>query len=877
MKNLKKVLALVLAFACAFTMFAGAAFTDSADITQTEAVDMLAALNVIDGYEDGSYRPDDVVTRAEMAKMIYVIRNGGSDVVTQYEGYKTPFADVENVNHWAKGYIAYCYANGIISGKTATSFDPDATVTGTEAAKMALVLIGYDPTKAGLEGSAWATNTINLATKKDLFADYTISITAGCDRQFAAQLLYNTLWACTVRWSSDAEGYEDVVVSDPTGDGVTAKLLNVTVAKKYMGLEEAIGYFLGDNKINTGLKANQSSVIFNDYGPETITFVPDNGNEWVGEAVKVLYKENKNGSTGPDDKDTIYGMTLTTDTSVVNAILGDIGDWDNTKPAKIDIDGTKYDVDGDLMMVIDNYNVDKRHSENAEDFTAAYKKDSADTVKFVLNETGKVIMAFVNHVDFYQVSGLTASKITLAGLGALDIDDQMDLDSNVAKDDIVAVTMLYGDDYKDDDSYFTITKADVVEDVTVTDMKSNTEVKIDGAYAKYAAINDKVTNYDGNYEKVAALDSTYDFVMYNGYWVAAKKISASSKDIALLTGVGSDGLDNRVKVMKSDGTETTYALDDDDKDASTYDQVKDKTTKLFSFSLVGDNSIQLKNTTLKTDDGAGSAQEVVGLKFVATASEASYNKDNKTITVGTKSYVTADEAVAYIYVTGDDNYAYQIDSLKSFEDATNVEYVLDTGSNEIVAFYGELAEKPGATASSAQYGYIVDDPATASIDGTKYWTISVWNGTETVSIRVEGSTVKANVKKGAFIEYALSGDGVAESNDIIVLTEGNIGAVYNYNSSRALLTLCTPDTKGDGSNTYAVSDDVVIIGVNTKDKELVEGYDAVIASKDKDGNYLANIVYVLNSDKEVVAIFTDSENVLSNTALLPSGDAHVQK
>ena len=144
-------------------MFAGAAFTDSADITQTEAVDMLAALNVIDGYEDGSYRPDDVVTRAEMAKMIYVIRNGGSDVVTQYEGYKTPFADVENVGHWAKGYIAYCYANGIIDGKSATSFDPDAPVTGQEAAKMALVLIGYDAERAGLEGTAWATNTVNLA------------------------------------------------------------------------------------------------------------------------------------------------------------------------------------------------------------------------------------------------------------------------------------------------------------------------------------------------------------------------------------------------------------------------------------------------------------------------------------------------------------------------------------------------------------------------------------------------------------------------------------------------------------------------------------------------------------------------------------------
>ena len=874
MKNLKKVLALVLAFACAFTMFAGAAFTDSADVSQTEAVDMLTALGVIDGYEDGSFRPDVAVTRAEMAKMIYVIRNGGSDVVSQYEGYKTPFTDVENVNHWAKGYIAYCYANGIISGKTATSFDPDATVTGTEAAKMALVLIGYDPTKAGLEGSAWATNTINLATKKDLFADYTISITAGCDRQFAAQLLYNTLWACTVQWSSDSESYEDVVVYEDTGDGVTAKLLNVTVAKKYMGLEEAVGIYLGDNKINTGLKDNQSSVAFNDYGTKTITFVPENGNDLVGEAVKVLYKESKNGVTGPDDKDTVYGVTLTTDTSVVTAVLGDIGDYDGKKIKVADV---KYELAGGID-VYTNLRDTSTHYATAEDFTKAYKQDSADTIKFVLNDNGKVFAAYVTHVDFYQVSGLTSSKITLAGLGALDIDDQMDLDSNVAKDDIVAVTIMYGDDYKDDDSYFTITKADVVEDVTVADMKSATEVKIDGTYSKYAVNNDKVTAYDGNYVDEVALDNTYDFIMYNGYWVAAKKVSASSKDIALVTGTGSDGLDNRVKVMKSDGTETTYALDDDDKEASTYAQVDAGTVKLFSFSLVGDNSIQLKNTTLNTKNGSGDPQEVVGLKFVDTANKASYNKDNKSITVDGKTYVTADEAVAYIYATDDDdNYAYQIDSLKSFEDATDVEYVLDTGSNEIVAFYGKLATKPGATASSAQYGYIVDDPATTSIDGTKYWTINVWNGTETVSIRVEGSSVPGDVVKGAFVEYALSGDGVADDNDIIVLTQGNIGAVYNYNSSRALLTLCDADTKGDNTNTYAVSDDVVIIGVNTKDKELVEGYDAVIASKDSNGFYKANIVYVLNSDKEVVAIFTDSENVLSNTDLLPAGSAHVQK
>ena len=77
MKNLKKILALVLAFACAFTMFAGAAFTDSADIKATEAVDTLSALGVIDGYTDGSFKPNGTVTRAEMAKMIFVVWNGG--------------------------------------------------------------------------------------------------------------------------------------------------------------------------------------------------------------------------------------------------------------------------------------------------------------------------------------------------------------------------------------------------------------------------------------------------------------------------------------------------------------------------------------------------------------------------------------------------------------------------------------------------------------------------------------------------------------------------------------------------------------------------------------------------------------------------------
>ena len=96
MKNLKKILALVLAFACAFTMFAGAAsFTDEADIQAKDAVNMLTQLGVIEGYEDGSFNPDGVVTRAEMAKMIFVVRNNTIDD-SAYENNTSKLTDINS-------------------------------------------------------------------------------------------------------------------------------------------------------------------------------------------------------------------------------------------------------------------------------------------------------------------------------------------------------------------------------------------------------------------------------------------------------------------------------------------------------------------------------------------------------------------------------------------------------------------------------------------------------------------------------------------------------------------------------------------------------------------------------------------------------------
>ena len=189
----KRLIALSMAAACAATAFAGAAFTDQSSIkVDSKVIDTLTEKNVIKGYEDGSFQPDKTVSRAEMAKMIYVLRtNGGTDATTYAVKMSTEFNDVNN--HWASGYIKYCYAYGIVAGKSSTVFAPDAPVTTVEAAKMLLVYSGVDAAQSGLTGAQWKENTLKLADKDGLLVSVNTKPDDALPRQYAAQMIYNAI------------------------------------------------------------------------------------------------------------------------------------------------------------------------------------------------------------------------------------------------------------------------------------------------------------------------------------------------------------------------------------------------------------------------------------------------------------------------------------------------------------------------------------------------------------------------------------------------------------------------------------------------------------------------------------------------------------
>lgn len=116
------------------TMPAEATFTDVAATGNTlfDFVEEASWQGLVNGYGDGTFGPANAITRAQLALM--VVRAAG-DTLAPAAG-APPFTDLDGLTDEAKKAIAAAYATGIISGKTATTFDPGGKATRGQAAKM---------------------------------------------------------------------------------------------------------------------------------------------------------------------------------------------------------------------------------------------------------------------------------------------------------------------------------------------------------------------------------------------------------------------------------------------------------------------------------------------------------------------------------------------------------------------------------------------------------------------------------------------------------------------------------------------------------------------------------------------------------------------
>ena len=196
MRNLKKILALVLSLMMVLSVMVTASaadYSDADEIQYTEAVDLMSALGILKG-ADGKFDPNGTLTREQAAKIIAFIKLGVDTDAYLATLTTDRFADV--TNNWAMKYVAYCSNEGIIDGgKDADGvlkFDPKGTLTGYQFGKMVLNALGIDGEYAN--NPNW---TLEVAKNLNLYGlkegMETIVLSAKITREQAAQLAFNAM------------------------------------------------------------------------------------------------------------------------------------------------------------------------------------------------------------------------------------------------------------------------------------------------------------------------------------------------------------------------------------------------------------------------------------------------------------------------------------------------------------------------------------------------------------------------------------------------------------------------------------------------------------------------------------------------------------
>ena len=828
MKNLKKVLALVLAFACAFTMFAGAAFTDQADISQTEAVDMLSALGVINGYTDGSFKPDATITRAEAAKMIYTIWNGGNDDASAFE-WKSVFNDVYS-GHWAEGYINFCYTNGIINGTSATTFSPEEAVTGTQLAKMLLICMGYQADKSGLEGTGYSQRTNALATQNGLYVDVASSVSNAMPRQYAAQIMYNALKADTVKWSTDSNAYEKVTTTsmsmEQDKDGkwqLVQTTTNETMGKKCMGLDTIENVQVREiDKENGRDTFTVKTSLSNDF-----TRVTTDYSDLLGMTVNVMVKD--------DDFSKVYGMYVDEDCSVV--ATGVVGQLEKDDADTFKLDGTSYDTDNDVDETwVYTLNSDSSYKKAVTLASiigdAADKHNDAYSIKLIdTDNDGDVNHAVITPVYVTQVDYTNDKTMRVDGANLISgVDTSYDYaDHTIAEDletdDWVVVTDA---NYTVDDKAV-IAKADVLTGTVQSTREKSQEIRIDGTWYKAADVCD---------DNLPSIGDDVDLVVLGGMYFDVSGASASL-DVAVVTGVGNyNRMDKalEVRLMFKDGTEEVVNVEKwgDVEGAGLDDDTNTvKEDVLVSFDIDDDKYTleTISNSWKQGDD-----------EYTGVTGTGMYDESRESITIG-KEYDIDETATIFFNVdpTDDDDYmAISGADLMNLDDinfAGTAYGIVKDGA--IVAMFAQTNDN--VVSSDKSYGYIISAWKQQSSDGDDDNAMWVDIMTEDgLQEEVETSETFNSSWEGKVVTYTMNGDIMALDTENAV-----IGSVVNKSNRSVEIKTA------DGVNRYRITDDTIIIGIDGvgDDAEFAGNGASLIKEPYNDG--YKNIFFKANNDDEI--------------------------
>ena len=920
MRTLKKVLALSLVFAMAFTLMAGAAYNDeeSIDSSLRDDITLMEALGVFQGDENGNFNPTANVTRAEAAKMIYVLKNNGvDDGAVAFQGV-SKFSDVPT-GHWAEGYVNYCANLGIMAGWTENGqqvFNPSGNVTGVELTKMLLCLVGY---RADIQGytnnNSWQANVLLDGANAGITNNYTPSVYAAAPRQWTARLLVNAINAPFVTYNRGEIMYG--TMNNPT----------LSYARQYLKLHIAEGTLTKTNSVNisddfaaTLRGTNKDDITVNvlkidsEYINTNQTAENRNydiavDNSLLGQKVRVYYRSADYTSLEVSE---VYAVLADPTQKVVNTTLDQISfsssnadrmtvegegamtysDYNATTPGAhtIDlyVDYAEYVTDGTPDMPKDDGKNPATAVPNLKDYLGT---NSSAAVKLIYDEDGYVTDAYVSLHPIYAIvdeidaeNGIfrlidaenatvnlddaSGSRITFNRSNSDNFDKYLNIDSSVAADDVVKITRnVSTGELKYDVTVLSAVNSDV-QKYTIDGNDYDT-ITVDGT--AYELVKTPLKGY--TWETSAGVGGHDNFYVDGSYVVysTGESSSANINNLAYVfnTGASTDSFGSitmRVKVVLADGTKGSYVLNKDtgigktvnDIDGDNSDKVaalQDYNNDIYTYSL-RDNTITLRAITPEDELDGNRATYLPG-------DEIAFDESEGTADVNGKEYVINDSTYFFVQdlnEDGDDQYAV-VKASELKEDVTSgvaSPLIVAQRINGFETILAGFIQSDNLTTTEAEDYYFVTGSASyvgENSDGDYVIELPVnAAGTDTV------------------LEFKFSDDGNI-ANDMATLN-GYVGKLVNADLASdgsvdgvdALTVVPTTGTGNDvwvkGALTAWSSTRATVGGTNYKVAEDVKIYNVDVNSANDDADFEGEGSAVRSENGATNAVFvrnTDGE------------------
>ena len=544
---MKKFLSLVLALVMTMslvTVSAGAKdFTDNSKINYKEAVDVMSAVKVIDGYAEGDFRPSATLTRGAAAKIICNLILGPT-TASALVADAAPYKDVPT-NHTFAGYIAYCQKEKIISGYADGTFRPAASLTGYAFMKMLLGALGYDAEVEQYTGANWSINVakraMNIGLKDGLIGDF--NGVKAVTREEACLYAFNTLQATMVEYSAktsvSTNGTTVVIAGSEAKDVVNTGKTDSNIDKDGK-MQFAEKYF-------EDLKLDKTS---DDFGRPA--------NKW-----NVKKEEVGTYANTPDATFTKKVTKADVYNAIGKTVYDDLKDGDATLTTYFDGDGTKVkaaDVDSTWANKNDTGKV---NSTGNGDLTEIYVDDDNNvtivTIRTYVFQAATDYDAKKESVNLTQ-DGSKADNLTNAAKTIV-LNDR-----TVEAEDYAVVKDLKADDYvlvtavKNGSGYDvkSVEKAEV-KTVEVSGYKLNDSVDAASTTYKYNANADSIkgTSYNVGKQATLVLDkygyiiAVEESVVLSDYVYIEKFGSTSSLNAkALANAIFADGTDAEITVKE---------------------------------------------------------------------------------------------------------------------------------------------------------------------------------------------------------------------------------------------------------------------------------------------------------------------------------------